>query len=255
MKNLLIKLVASISREGLSGTLAKFGQLPRILAEEVRVRGALKRLRTPEDRFTWIYESNHWKSKESVSGSGSTIAYTSQLRSELPELLQQLGVKTLFDAPCGDFNWMAKVLPHLDVVYIGADIVKPLVDSLNESHGSDRVTFTHLDLISSPHIKADLMFCRDALFHLSFEDAKSVLRNFVCSGTPYLLTTCHFLSPGSKNLDIVTGDFRTLDLRLEPFGLTSEFHFKIADWVAPDPERYMVLWSRDQVIAAMNSWV
>jgi hypothetical protein len=254
MKNLLIKLVASISREGFSATLSKFGQLPRILAEEARVRGALKRFRTPEDRFTWIYESNHWKSKESASGSGSTLAYTSQLRSELPGLLQRLGVRTLFDAPCGDFNWMAEVLPNLDVVYIGADIVKPLVDSLNESHGSDRVTFIHLDLISSPHIKADLMFCRDALFHLSFEDAKSVLRNFVNSNTPYLLTTCHFMSPGFKNLDIVTGDFRTLDLRLEPFRLPAGFLFKIEDWVAPDPERYMLLWSRDQVIAAVNTW-
>lgn len=243
-----------MKREGLLATMAKFARLPSIVADELRVRRALKVWVTAEERFTWIYKSNHWKSLESVSGSGSTLEYTENLRAELPGLIQRLDVKSVFDAPCGDFNWMPLVLEVVDVDYTGADIVKPLVDSLNLEHASPTIRFLHLDLIRDAHWKADLMICRDALFHLSFEDARSLLKGFVASETKYLLTTCHFFSGHQANTDIETGDFRPLDLRIAPFNLSSNFREKIADWKSPDPERYMILWTRDQVQDAIESW-
>lgn len=248
------KFWASLKREGWGATLAKIASLPSIVSEELRVRKALKVWVTAEERFTWIYKSNHWKSSESVSGSGSTLEYTENLRAELPGLLERLDVKTLFDAPCGDFNWMPLVLEVVDVDYTGADIVKPLIDSLNSQHSNSKTRFVHLDLIQDPHAKADLMICRDALFHLSFKDAKSVLKGFVSSKTKFLLTTCHFFSENQSNTDIKTGDFRPLDLRIAPFNLPRDFQEKVADWKFPDPERYMVLWTRDQIQHAIASW-
>jgi len=45
---------------------------------------AIARVDTLRDRFTLIYRRNAWGSKESVSGSGSTYAMTTSIRSLLP---------------------------------------------------------------------------------------------------------------------------------------------------------------------------
>src|SRR4051812_10120929 len=68
--------------------------------------------------FTEIYRRQLWGSGETVSGYGSTIAGTEPLRTALPLLLRKLGVRTLIDIPCGDFNWMRKVELEVDE-YIG----------------------------------------------------------------------------------------------------------------------------------------
>ena len=80
----------------------KFG--PRRLRQRWRLRGL-----TTEEVFTKYYEDQLWGSEESVSGCGSTIANTEELRTTLPQLLADLNVSTLLDVPCGDFNWMSKV--------------------------------------------------------------------------------------------------------------------------------------------------
>jgi len=45
---------------------------------------ALARVDPLSDRFTLIYRRNAWGSKESVSGSGSTLAMTTSIRFLLP---------------------------------------------------------------------------------------------------------------------------------------------------------------------------
>ncbi|MGA0133216.1 MAG: class I SAM-dependent methyltransferase [Opitutales bacterium] len=206
-----------------------------------------------EERFTWIYENNYWQEGESASGTGSTLRYTENLRKELPGLFSRFGVQKIFDAPCGDFNWMRLVVASTGVRYQGADIVRPMIESLQTRHGSERVTFVHLDLIRGPFPRADLMVCRDCLFHLSYADARRVLENFVASGTPYLLTTTHRDDGTWVNRDIPTGGFRPMDLFAPPYSLPRDPLARVEDWVAPDPEREMCLWSREQVAAALSS--
>ena len=66
-----------------------------------------------------------------------------------------------------------------------------------------------------PLPRADVLLCRDALVHLSFADIRRVLRNVRASGTAYLLTTTF---PGhAVNEDIVSGDWRLLNLEHAPF--------------------------------------
>jgi hypothetical protein len=62
--------------------------------------------------FDHFYRTNAWGTAESVSGPGSTLAYTTHLRTALPRLVHDLGVHTLLDAPCGDVHshpWRAPV--------------------------------------------------------------------------------------------------------------------------------------------------
>lgn len=54
--------------------------------------------------FSEIFKTNKWRSTESVSGAGSELKYTANLRKHLPALFEELGVKSVLDAPCGDFN-------------------------------------------------------------------------------------------------------------------------------------------------------
>jgi SAM-dependent methyltransferase len=207
-----------------------------------------------EERFTWIYKNNYWGSQESASGDGSTLEYTENLRKELPGLLQRFSIQSIFDAPCGDFNWMRHLLPNVDVEYIGGDIVRPLVDDLNSRYRTGRISFIHFDLIKDTPPKVDLVICRDCLFHLSFVDTRAALQNFLNSGALFLLTTTHTNTEGAfVNEDISTGDFRRIDLFSPPYNFPRDPLASIDDWISPFPERQMSLWSRDQVAMALAS--
>ena len=180
--------------------------------------GASPRASTGVQRtiFTRIHDQNLWRDPESRSGPGSTAARGASLRPALIDLLDRQGVKTLLDAPCGDFHWMRDVMEGLDVTYIGVDIVASLVAGNQAAYGKPGRQFACLDLTRDPLPRADLILCRDALVHLSFADIAAALRNFRDSGSRLLLTTT-FIDT-ARNEDIRTGGWRRLNLQLEPFG-------------------------------------
>lgn len=253
MKHLLKKIVNSLKSEGFLKTFVKSVRYPIIVIHRIRFNRSALSLNTNEERFNWIYCNNYWGSVESRSGSGSTFEYTKNLRSHLPKVFKEYSIKTVFDAPCGDFNWMRYVVLGSEINYIGGDIVKPLVDELNRKYKSDKIAFVHFDLVKQVPPEADLMICRDCLFHLSFDDAFSVFENFSKSKVKYLLTTTHVNHDGRfANKEIATGDFRLIDLFSDPFFLPNEPLLTIDDWVAPDPERKMCLWSTSQILSAIK---
>ena len=63
---------------------------------------------------------NRWGSAESISGAGSELAMTAGYRDQLAQLLPRF--KSMFDAPCGDLNWMHLVLERVEIDYSGGDI-------------------------------------------------------------------------------------------------------------------------------------
>jgi hypothetical protein len=60
-----------------------------------------------------------------------------------------------------------------------------------------------------------MILCRDCLVHFAFDDAFRALRNIATSGARYLVTT-HF-DGDRQNRDIVTGEWRPLNLERRPF--------------------------------------
>ena len=248
----LARIRDSVRQIGIGGTFVKILKYPFAWAARNFADSRLASLRTAEARFTWIYRKNYWQSSESASGDGSTLGYTANLRKELPALFEKFAIRSVLDAPCGDFNWMRELLRKVDVEYTGGDIVLPLIRSLNSQHGAPGRTFVHLDLVTGKLPKADLMICRDCLFHLSYADTRAVLENYLASGTAYLLTTTHKNRDGWLNQDIRTGFYRQIDLFAAPFNFSTAPLARIDDWVAPFPEREMCLWSRDQVATALG---
>ena len=101
--------------------------------------------------------------------------------------------------------------------YIGGDLLPELVAPLAERFGDERHEFRVLDLTQDALPPADLLLCRDCLVHLSYTDIRRAFVNVVRSGIPWLLTTT--FPDAEPNEDIVTGDWRALDLEREPFHL------------------------------------
>src|ERR1035437_386118 len=90
-------------------------------------------MKTRREKFTEVYQKNVWHGKESLSGTGSDLHQTARLREMLPELMRELGAKSLVDAPCGDMHWMKHVdWEGMGVSYTGVDIVAELVGRLRE---------------------------------------------------------------------------------------------------------------------------
>lgn len=169
--------------------------------------------------FRNILFCNTWGSTESVSGPGSTRARAASFLDDLIALVRSLEVRTLLDAPCGDFNWAAPLADAVDH-YIGVDVVPSLIEA-HQGHASPRREFVCRDLVSDPLPAADLVFCRDCLVHLSNAEIRKALENLRRTGARWLVTTT-FLAE-RPNVDIWTGNWRPLNLEGPPFEFPPPF--------------------------------
>ena len=77
------------------------------------------------------------------------------------------------------------------------------------------IKFKLIDLIEDQLPDSDLIFCRDCLVHLSFEDIFKALRNIKKSNIKYFMTT-NFNNRNS-NKNIATGSWRTINFLEKPF--------------------------------------
>jgi len=155
-----------------------------------------------------------WGDPESVSGSGSGSAATSVIRGELPGLFQRYGVRSVLDAPCGDFYWIEEIAKALDL-YVGVDIVPDLIKRNETRHGTDRVLFICADIAVDPLPSVDLVLCRDCFIHLPTRMIRSALRNFRTTGARYLLLTSD--RDAESYHDIPIGSFRRVNFTRPPF--------------------------------------
>ncbi len=180
-----------------------------------RKRKSKFRNKSTNEVFTKIYKDNHWKSSESISGKGSGHEQTKSLIKNLEKLLNDMNITSTLDIPCGDFKWMQKV-DFSKIDYIGADIVEELIKNNKKQYNEkNNFKFIVLDLIKDTLPKSDLIIVRDCLVHFSYADIFTAIKNIKSSGCKYFLTTTfpnHHL-----NHDIITGDWRTLNLQEKPF--------------------------------------
>lgn len=206
------------------------------LIPRLRERAATRRRRSA---FEKVYRDNGFGGNESRSGAGSDLAATVPLRSQLSLLLDRYAIGSMLDAPCGDFHWMQHVA--FGAAYIGADIVPAIIDRNVKLYASDKRRFIMSDMVRDKLPHTELIFCRDGLVHLSFEDGLRAIGNFKRSGGTYLLATT-FLEP-RPNVDTPTGLFwRPLNMSLAPFDFPEPL--ELIHEPAPEPyeDKSMGLW-------------
>lgn len=130
-------------------------------------------------------------------------------------MLEARNIRSILDAPCGDFNWMRNVVAQRDVIYTGIDIVEELIASNARLFAAANRQFRCLDMTRDELPRADLIICRDGLVHLSFTDARAAIRNFRRSRSRYLLATTFV--DRARNGNVPTGGWRPLNLQAPPF--------------------------------------
>lgn len=159
------------------------------------------------------------RSGVSPCGQGSNLENTEEIRHFIVQVISTYKIKSINDAPCGDYSWMSKVC--LDgIEYRGFDIDSELIQS-NKIEYKD-VTFVEFNIADEVLPKADMIICRDCLFHLRTKTVIKALDNFKSSGATYLMSTTH---EQVENVDITPkhyGDdygFRKINLSVEPYNL------------------------------------
>jgi hypothetical protein len=176
-------------------------------------RVLVSKLRDPRTSvFRAIYQQAMWGGG---SGGGSDLEQTHAVRMQLPELAKELHVRSVLDAPCGDYRWMSAVQWDLES-YVGVDIVPELIEHNQAQYQSDGVTFLVADITRDRLPRADLVLVRDCFVHMSHRDVTHALRTLKASGSKYLLTTTY---PGAvkRNWNIMSGWWRALDFQQPPF--------------------------------------
>jgi len=217
-----------------------------IAAGFARKMSAVRGMFRPESRsiesiFRAVYRNNSWGDEESVSGPGSALARTQVIREKLPSLIRKIGVESLLDVACGDFNW----LQHADLSilrYIGADVVPEIIELNRCRYASKFRTFEVLDITRDVLPASDAILCRDCLIHLSFAHIHDALSNFKKSECKFLMTTTH--TSVKKNRDIASGGWRSVNLTIPPFSFPQPIDVIVEN---PDTGKCLGLWRLDDL--------
>jgi hypothetical protein len=248
------RIIRSLKRDGACLTALKCLWWPGRKLAQLRNRYLQWRLDNTKNHktaFELIYRLNTWDSAESVSGPGSTFAYTRNLRERLPQMFEEHGIRSVFDAPCGDFNWMPSVLASSPVNYIGADIVRPLIANHRKKFAGQRTDFRLLDITRDAFPQADLWICRDCLVHLSYRQIIETLSNFARSNIRFALLTNHRNRGDFHNENIDPGEFRRMDLFSPPFSFSEAVLCRIEEDSFQETGHEMCLWTREQIAACL----
>ena len=204
-----------------------------------------------------VFEAKTWAGRGNAprSGHGSSLAATERLRAALPGVFDRYEVKTFLDAPCGDWTWMQAVdLGGID--YMGADIAESLIRANRSAYARPGVRFEVLDVTQSPLPAADILMCRECLFHLKFWLRWAFFENVAASRIPYLMTSiCHV----DENRNVkANGGFQWFNPCAAPFNLPEPLETIPENYdslpATGDRKKYrsMGVWSRAQIQEALD---
>ena len=122
MKYFLNKFQSVLKNRGSKGVLVLVLSYPIKLIKKKTLEFKILFAKSPEKKFQIIFRNNYWNEKETVSGEGSTLDNTENIRRVLPEILSELNIKSIIDVPCGDFKWMKLIINNMKVKYTGGGI-------------------------------------------------------------------------------------------------------------------------------------
>jgi 2-polyprenyl-3-methyl-5-hydroxy-6-metoxy-1,4-benzoquinol methylase len=221
------------------------------------IKISILKKKTLSQKFSTIYKINYWSDSESVSGPGSNKKNTKKLVSNINKIVKNYSVRSIVDAPCGDLNWMKNLLYKQNIKYVGIDIVANLIRLNKKKFSSNNISFYRSDITSKIIPDCDLLICRDFLFHLSFNDIKKFLKNLQESNVKYFLTSNHSHPKHKKkfeNKNIISGDFRKINLFDSPFNFEKNYEKIISD-NCDQKKKYLILFNRKQILKFLGNFL
>jgi hypothetical protein len=184
-------------------------------------------------RFAAVHDENLWGSEESRSGPGSARHSPSVLcaADAIRKAVDEEGIRTMSDIPCGDFNWMPDLLSTLSgLKYTGFDIVFSALH--NNKTRYPQYEFRLLDVVTTIPPGSVMIFCKDLLNHLKDQDVNLAIANMKKSGSKFLLASNNGGFVNTPLPEVASGS-RYLDITAPPFG------YKLPMWTL---EGYLSLW-------------
>jgi hypothetical protein len=127
--------------------------------------------------------------------------------------------------------------------YIGIDVVKAIILRNNQAFSGTNRVFKVADATVDALPDADVVLCREVLFHLCFADIRKLIANILSKDRAYILLTTD--RGTSFNSDIPTGDYRLLNLQASPFRLPSPLY--TIDDPAGDAQRVIGVWESSRL--------
>ena len=208
--------------------------------------------------FTSVYNRRLWGGFGEGSGLGSEVEPTLGLRKVLKNFVEDYGMTSMIDLPCGAMVWTNVFLKEdmkKDFRYHGGDIVASVVEKNAKTWANDPYkTFSVWDLTRTPILPGfDFILCRDALQHLPYEMIFEALHMFSRSKAKYLLVGSY--SNGGNNVNMKTwgANFFEIDLKLLPFNLKPDkvFHEAFAHKCA-GCDKYLYLYRISELKKVLN---
>ena len=152
---------------------------------------------------------------ETYSGPGSLLKNTNNLIKSLNSFIEKNIIKSIIDAPCGDFNYMKEVnLVGID--YKGFDVSSNAIE-ICKKYQKDNINFLEVDITEYVLPYADLIICKDLFIHLSCSDISLILENVVNSGCKFFATS-RYNGANCSNSDKETSQSaRGIEITTKPF--------------------------------------
>ena len=177
-----------------------------------------------KNMFEYIYNNNLWGSKESLSGPGSTLKSTENVRNAILNIVNKYGIKTVLDAPCGDMNWMKEIVNNFDH-YIGVDIVEKMINSHKNTFNNKNIEFKCMDITKDELSKVDLVFSRDCIQHLTNNEVMNFINNIKKSNSKYLLISTTLNINNENRLSLNTYQWQYINLEEKPFNFPKALEY------------------------------
>lgn len=108
---------------------------------------------------------------------GSIIATNTLLIAVIKQYCIDNNVKTICDIGCGSAEWIMPLINSLDIKYIGIDVVKPIINTLQNKYSSHQ--FIHADVTTDIIPEADLYIIKDVLQHWVLDETITFLKMMV----------------------------------------------------------------------------
>ena len=154
--------------------------------------------------FNKIYAQQIWNEKNAkipLSGPGSTLESTKELRIFLDTVALSLDINTVIDLGCGDLTWMPLTKIFTDQFkYTGVDIVNKLI--IDNKNKFPNKVFLCKNIIYDDIPEGDLIILKDILFHMRHIDIMTVLTRLCNINFKYILMTCSDNIINNESFDI-----------------------------------------------------
>lgn len=169
------------------------------------------------DVFSGIYRNSLWGNG---SGSGSQIENAFTLVGWMQYFIVKNKITSIIDCGCGDWQWM-QFVSLSNINYLGLDCVPEVIEKNRIQFGKSNILFEVADATQFSQT-ADLVIFKDVLQHLPNKSVKKAMDNalnnakYVCviNGISGISSDGQ---PLKENTDIKVGDYRPLNLTVNPF--------------------------------------